>query len=271
MRTVTPGMIAISSACTMKCTRWRSAGARRRHRTRHFRFVPWRNDRSPEIHLPPAPGVEEALVGGPHRRTLFQMEAVAGDTTIGHATAYVQCLEALGGAIVPARAQALRALALELERLANHVGDIGALSNDVGFLPTAAYCGRLRGDLLNMTATVCGSRFGRSLVRPGGVAFDLDDGLAAKLLEMLDRAGRDLKGAVALFFDTESVRGRMESTGVLSAETCRSLGIVGVSARAAGVSRDCRVYSQRAGTDNTLFPCRWSEEGTCWPGDGTPR
>ena len=102
------------------------------------------------------------------------METLAGDTTIGHATAYAQTMEALAGCMAPPRAQALRGIALELERAANHTGDLGALAGDIGYLPTASYCGRIRGDFLNMTALLCGSRFGRGLVSPGGVLYDCD-------------------------------------------------------------------------------------------------
>lgn len=186
-------------------------------------------------------GVERALVGGPDRRTLRYMETLAGDTTIGHAMAYSQLVEHLGGRRVPMRGEALRAVALELERMANHTGDLGALANDVGFLPTSSYCGRIRGDFLNMSAVLCGSRFGRGMVRPGGVDFDLDAARREDLERRLAAAEKDVTGAVEMLWDTPSVRARFEETGVLSAAQCRELGIVGVAARAAGVEQDVRV------------------------------
>lgn len=185
-------------------------------------------------------GVERALRGGPNNRTLHYVETLAGDTSIGHATAYCQIAEGLSGATPSLRAIAIRGIALELERLACHTGDLGALADDVGFLPTANYCGRLRGDFLNATSTICGNRFGRNLVRPGGVAYDIDTSMASTLTERLRPALRDVAGASQLLWKSLSVQGRFENTGVLTKEIAEALGIVGVAQRAAGIERDVR-------------------------------
>jgi len=186
-------------------------------------------------------GVEEALLGGPRRDSLHQIETLAGDTTVAHALAYCQNLEALAGLRVPAHAHVVRAVALELERLANHTGDLGALANDVGFLPTASYCGRIRGDFLNMSAMLCGNRFGRSLVRPGGTRFGIDPPLAADLRARLLAAQRDVTTAVELLWTTPSVMARFEGTGQISSAAAILLGLVGPAARACGVEIDVRV------------------------------
>jgi Ni,Fe-hydrogenase III large subunit len=185
-------------------------------------------------------GVERALVGGPNKRSIHYVETLAGDTTIGHATAYCHLVEALQDCRVPARAHTLRGVALELERLANHTGGLGALANDVAFLPTASFCGRLRGDFLNLTAALCGNRFGRDMVRPGGVAFDVDAALAERMLEKLAPAARDVRQSVELLWDTASVQARFETTGRVSTEDAEVLGLVGVAARACNLERDVR-------------------------------
>jgi Ni,Fe-hydrogenase III large subunit len=179
-------------------------------------------------------------VGGPDKRTIHYLETLAGDTTIGHATAYCQAVEALAGREASLRAQMLRAVALELERLANHTGDLGALAVDVGYLPTSAFCGRLRGDFLNTTALLCGSRFGRSQVRPGGVAFDADQERSEQVLNRVDAAFQSVTGAVDLLWHSPSVMARFDGTGFVPRGVCDELGLVGLAARACGVDRDVR-------------------------------
>jgi Ni,Fe-hydrogenase III large subunit len=185
-------------------------------------------------------GAEQAMIGGPTRRSIHYAETLAGDTTVAHATAYCQVIEGLARCQKSARAQTLRGIALELERLANHIGDLGALANDVGFLPTASHCGRLRGDALNMTALLCGSRFGRGMVRPGGVGFDVDGARVAELLHRLEAMEEDTSVAVGLLWDAPSVLARLEDTGKLPREVAVELGIVGPAARASGLTRDVR-------------------------------
>ena len=185
-------------------------------------------------------GIEKHLLGGPHPSTLFQMETIAGDTSVAHATAYATNMEALGDLEAPLRSQWIRALALELERLANHTGDMGALAADVAFLPTSAACGKIRGDFLNLTALLCGNRFGRTLIHPGGCRHDLEQSRMDTLRKRLREHLADARQAIAWFWDAASVRIRFRDVGIVHTSQAKDIGLVGPAARASGLVRDVR-------------------------------
>ena len=186
-------------------------------------------------------GLERALIGGPHPLSLKQMETAAGDSSIAHGWAWCMALEALAGAAVPDRTQRVRSVALELERMANHVGDLGALAGDTGFLPTASYCGRIRGDWLNLTAEACGSRLGRNWLRPGGLVQDLEPARAKVIADRLDKIWADTRDAIELLWGAASVLNRFEAAGAVDPVQAREIGLVGVPARACGIPLDVRL------------------------------
>jgi Ni,Fe-hydrogenase III large subunit len=185
-------------------------------------------------------GIERALLGGPHPLSLKFAETAAGDTTIGHTWAYCQNLEGLAGWEVPARSQWVRGIALELERCANHTGDLGALAGDVGFLPTASFCGRIRGDWLNLSAELCGSRLGRDWLRPGGLRMDLEPEVSRMLTSRLARIWGDTENAIELLWSAATVLNRFEAAGFVDHGQAREIGLVGVAARACGIEQDVR-------------------------------
>ncbi len=206
-------------------------------------------------------GVERLLEGGPTPRTVPLVESIAGDTSVGHALAHARALEALCGVEAPPRAAALRAVALELERLANHVGDLGALATDIGFLPTASFCGALRAEFLNALAEVCGNRFGRGLVVPGGVRFDVSDDGAVRLAARVAHAWEKVTAATRLFFHAASVRNRTDGTGVVTTAVARELGLVGPAGRASGLAVDVRASHPFAPYDTTPIPVETQDAG----------
>ena len=179
-------------------------------------------------------GVEDAIAAadGNRSRQIALAETCAGDTSIAAATCFAEICEARDGKHPTDEDLRLRELLLELERVANHVGDLGALAGDVAFLPTASFCGRIRGEYLNMTALLCGNRFGRNAVVPGGMRAALTDEKKAKLTEWISRVRKDIDGALRLMFEEPTVLERLEGTGVVPKETAEEIGLVGVARRA---------------------------------------
>lgn len=185
-------------------------------------------------------GVERLLETLERRRAIYVAESIAGDTVVAHASAYCGAIEALARSHKSARAQSIRGIALELERLSNHIGDLGALAGDVAYQPAAAYFGRLRGECLNLLMTISGNRYGRGLVRPGGVGFDIPESMANETVERLGRLEQELRPVAELFFGTASVQSRLEAVGAVPREAVGARGFVGPVARACDVHRDVR-------------------------------
>ncbi|MBU0943661.1 MAG: NADH-quinone oxidoreductase subunit C [Proteobacteria bacterium] len=188
-------------------------------------------------------GAEKLLeqAGQPLNRLPVIAESIAGDTAIGHSLCHSQAIEALAGLTVNDGAKIVRTIALELERIANHIGDLGALSGDVAFNPPMAYFGRIRGEFLNLTLTMAGNRFGKGLVRPGGIAFPV----LAEHRQILRNKIADETPGIAhvceLLFSAHTVLARFEQTGTVPRHIAEKLGLVGYAGRASGLPYDARI------------------------------
>ena len=184
--------------------------------------------------------VENLLTSVKAKRWPILAENIAGDTTIGHGLCMAEAVEALTGVQPDRGAKIIRTIALELERLANHIGDLGALSGDVAFLPPANYFGRIRGDFLNLSLLICGNRFGKGLVRPGGVRFTLSDEVRNTLNQRLKELKPQVEHVLELLFLASTVRARFEDCGAVRPADAEHLGLVGPAGRASGLAYDVR-------------------------------
>jgi len=185
-------------------------------------------------------GVESLLESVDGARAVLVAESIAGDTVIGHAGAHCGAIEALARSRKSPRAQTIHGVALELERMANHIGDLGAIAGDIAFQPAAAFFGRMRGECLNLLMTLSGNRYGRGLIRPGGVAFDLPSAMADEMLDRLEALDEELRPVAQLLFSNGSVQARLEGVGAVTRDRCIELGFVGPVARSCEVPRDVR-------------------------------
>lgn len=192
-------------------------------------------------------GVETLLPDVPQKRYPIICESIAGDTTIGHSLSMSQAIEALAGLEVDEKSKIVRTIAFELERLTNHIGDLGALSGDVAFNPPAAYFGRLRGEFLNLLQILGGNRFGKGLVRPGGVTHEMGEEQLRLLREKLAEATPELEHVCDLLFSAHTVQARFEDCGTVSTDMAKDLGLVGYAGRACNIAYDARVS----------FPTEW--------------
>jgi Ni,Fe-hydrogenase III large subunit/Ni,Fe-hydrogenase III component G len=167
-------------------------------------------------------------------------ERVSGDTAVGHSLAYCQAVETLLGIDVPSRARYLRSLFLELERLHNHLGDIGAICNDTAYAVAHAHCSRLKERLMQLNDRLTGSRFLRGVNCVGGFSLDLTDQQMAQVTVELDAIEPDFSEVERILFANASLTDRLETTGILTERTAWDHAAIGVVGRASGMDRDIR-------------------------------
>ncbi|MDL2397987.1 NADH-quinone oxidoreductase subunit C [Rhizobium mayense] len=198
-------------------------------------------------------GIEALMAGADLARGAQLAGRVSGDSTVAYAYAFSQAVEAALGFVAPPRAIWLRALMAELERLANHLGDIGAICNDAAFPLMLAHCGVLRERALRAADTAFGHRLMRDRIVPGGVTTDVNDNGAAGLRSLLAEIRRRFPPLVELYDNTTSLQDRTVGTGRLSAELAREYGAGGYVGRASGRGFDARRVLRYPPYDNLAF------------------
>ena len=177
-------------------------------------------------------GIERLFQGRDVAGGVELAERISGDTAVGHTLAYCLAVEDACGCVVPDAAQVLRAVLLELERLYNHVADVGALCNDVGFGVVHAHALRIREQLLRLNAEVTGHRLLRGGVFPGGAALR-----RLPTIDTLDDIHADFHDIVDIALANTTVVDRFTGTAVLTAEQAAEIGTLGYVARASGLAR----------------------------------
>jgi Ni,Fe-hydrogenase III large subunit len=186
-------------------------------------------------------GVETLLPQRSSAQQIVLVESIAGDSVIAHVSAFCAGVESLAGATLSLRDHAVRSIAAELERIAMHLSTLGGISLDIGFALPAAAIGNLRTLAINLIAEICGSRFGRGWIIPGGVRFDVDVAWVQKAKEVLATIRERFRDIEGLLFNSASALSRLEDTGAVTPEAALRIGLVGLAARASGIDRDVRV------------------------------
>jgi Ni,Fe-hydrogenase III large subunit len=164
----------------------------------------------------------------------------SGDSTVAYALTFSLAVETACQTDAPSRAAVLRAIMLELERIANHLGDIGAICNDAAFSLMLAHCAVLRERVLRAAAGAFGHRLMMDGIIPGGVAHEVDASGLALLAKLLDRIEREFPALVTIYEDTASLQDRTVRTGMIRHDLVNQFGVGGYVGRAAGRSFDAR-------------------------------
>jgi Ni,Fe-hydrogenase III large subunit/Ni,Fe-hydrogenase III component G len=185
-------------------------------------------------------GTEKLFEGLAFDQAPALAERISGDTSVGHVLAYCQAFEALAGCTVPLRANRLRVVLLELERIYNHVGDVGMIVNDTGFSFGHAHCFRIREELLRLNERLAGHRLLRGAVVPGGVTGPIATASLAQAATRIDDLVAEFAAVVRLCLDNTTVLERLQGTGRLTVQTATEMQVAGVVGRASGIDADAR-------------------------------
>ena len=206
-------------------------------------------------------GIEKLGEGKEPAYLLCLAERISGDNSLSHAAACVQAMETLTKTEIPLRAQFLRVIFLELERVHNHLSDIAGISLDTAFSVGASHLMRLKERLLQLNERLTGTRLLRSIIIPGGVKKDITKERAGFLLKEIRDIKRDFEKTVKILFQVNSFLDRIEFTGIIKKEIAEVLGAVGPAARASGIDRDLRRDHPYAAYKHLLFMTPVFNEG----------
>jgi Ni,Fe-hydrogenase III large subunit len=206
-------------------------------------------------------GIESLMVGATVDNAARLAGRTSGDSTVAYGIAFSRAVEAALNIEAPPRARHLRALMAELERLANHFGDIGAICNDASFSLMHAHCGILREQILRTAAAAFGHRLMMDRVVPGGVANDLRPEGTARINEALQHARAQFPRLVELYDNTASLQDRTVGTGIVRADLARQFGAPGYVGRASGRQFDARKTPGYAPYDQLDFAVPVLTEG----------
>jgi Ni,Fe-hydrogenase III large subunit len=210
-------------------------------------------------------GVESLFLQKPSliQRTVLS-ESIAGDTAVGHSLAFVYLMESLGGIEVSERLHVERTIALELERLAMHIGDLGNLNIGMAYQLASSVFGTLRTPVINYAQTWCGNRFGKGLNRVGGTHYPFTLELKTKLIELLDKIESTFVPMADRTFSLTTFLMRAENIGKVTRQQMELIGAVGMAGRAAGIPRDLRTTHPFAAYKKNKIPTQTLTQGDVW-------
>jgi Ni,Fe-hydrogenase III large subunit/Ni,Fe-hydrogenase III component G len=209
-------------------------------------------------------GIEKLFESMDTARGVQVAERISGDSSVGHALAFSMAVERCAGIDVPRRAGYLRVALQELERLYNHIADVGAILTDTGYAVANAHAMRLREEVLRLNERLVGHRLLRGAVVPGGVAIDLRDEQVSDAIRILPKIKDDFNAVVEMALESSFVLDRLHTTGVLSTGIARELQVSGLAARASGIDDDTRRDHSYAAYADLSFRIAVFQEGDVW-------